>query len=187
MALPVFCYNHFIKLLNQPIPNISYKISQNFLKYNLKNKNKKNKKMIKFEILVLIVIILALHSIRTEKSGRYQYAKALFRNDKRFERILEAVKPDPQARKYGGKKNLKVGIVGAGITGLYAALILDDLGIEFELLESNKDHIGGRLFTYHFNKDYKNAKDCAAFNDFAEMGAMRIPKKVTRVVGDGLK
>jgi len=43
----------------------------------------------------------------------------------------------------------KVGILGAGIGGLYAALILDSLDIEYEILEAS-DRIGGRIFTYKF-------------------------------------
>ena len=38
----------------------------------------------------------------------------------------------------------RIGIVGAGATGLYAALILQDLGIEYEILEAT-DRVGGRI------------------------------------------
>ena len=44
---------------------------------------------------------------------------------------------------------LKVGILGAGIGGLYTALILDSLDIEYEILEAS-DRAGGRLSTYKF-------------------------------------
>ena len=43
----------------------------------------------------------------------------------------------------------KVGILGAGIGGLYAALILDSLDIEYEILEAS-NRTGGRIFTYKF-------------------------------------
>lgn len=43
----------------------------------------------------------------------------------------------------------KVGILGAGIGGLHAALILDSLGIEYEILEAS-DRTGGRIFTHKF-------------------------------------
>lgn len=46
---------------------------------------------------------------------------------------------------------LRVGIIGAGAAGLYAAILLDSLGIDYEILESN-DRIGGRIFTHRFNK-----------------------------------
>lgn len=46
-------------------------------------------------------------------------------------------------------KDLLVGIVGAGPAGLYAAMILDDLGIKYEILEGSNRH-GGRIRTHHF-------------------------------------
>lgn len=42
-----------------------------------------------------------------------------------------------------------VGILGAGASGLYTALILDSLGIQYEILEAS-GRTGGRLFTYKF-------------------------------------
>lgn len=44
---------------------------------------------------------------------------------------------------------LKVGILGAGVGGLYTALILDSLNIEYEIIEAS-DRAGGRLSTYKF-------------------------------------
>lgn len=43
----------------------------------------------------------------------------------------------------------KVGIIGAGIGGLYTALILDSLDIKYEILEAS-GRVGGRLKTYQF-------------------------------------
>ncbi|KAF8125406.1 hypothetical protein EV363DRAFT_1350526 [Boletus edulis] len=60
----------------------------------------------------------------------------------------------------------KVGILGAGIGGLYAALILDSLDIEYEIFEA-KDHTGGRVSTYKFPGGGKY--------DYYNMGAMRFP------------
>ncbi|KDQ16661.1 hypothetical protein BOTBODRAFT_53766 [Botryobasidium botryosum FD-172 SS1] len=62
--------------------------------------------------------------------------------------------------------NILVGIVGAGAAGLYTAMILDDLEISYEILESS-DRVGGRVHTHHFPGDNK-------WNYF-EMGAMRFP------------
>jgi heterodisulfide reductase subunit A-like polyferredoxin len=42
-----------------------------------------------------------------------------------------------------------VGIIGAGAAGLYAAMMLEDLGIPYEILEAGK-RVGGRLYTHHF-------------------------------------
>lgn len=46
---------------------------------------------------------------------------------------------------------LKVGIIGAGAGGLYTALLLDSLGIDYDLLEGS-DRVGGRVFTHRFNE-----------------------------------
>ncbi|KAG6371230.1 hypothetical protein JVT61DRAFT_9855 [Boletus reticuloceps] len=70
---------------------------------------------------------------------------------------------DDHLRVHLGKN---VGILGAGIGGLYAALILDSLDIEYELLEAT-DHTGGRVSTYKFPGGGKY--------DYYDMGAMRFP------------
>ena len=49
---------------------------------------------------------------------------------------------------------LPVCIIGAGAAGLYTAMILESLGISYDLVEAS-DHVGGRLFTY---KGFKNAE-----------------------------
>jgi monoamine oxidase len=59
-----------------------------------------------------------------------------------------------------------VGILGAGAGGLYTALMLDSLGIPYEILESSQ-RTGGRLFTHKFSD--------AEF-DYYDVGAMRFPK-----------
>lgn len=45
----------------------------------------------------------------------------------------------------------KVGIIGAGVGGLYTALLLDSLGIDYDILEAS-DRVGGRIFTHRFNE-----------------------------------
>ncbi|KAG2153891.1 hypothetical protein DEU56DRAFT_868461 [Suillus clintonianus] len=62
--------------------------------------------------------------------------------------------------------NHPVGILGAGVGGLYTALMLDLLDIKYEILEAS-DRIGGRLFTYSF----PNGNDY----DYYDVGAMRFP------------
>lgn len=62
----------------------------------------------------------------------------------------------------------KVCIVGAGVAGLYIAMILDDLNIPnltYDILESNT-RIGGRLYTYNFSQTP---------HDYYDIGAMRYP------------
>ncbi|EKM58811.1 uncharacterized protein PHACADRAFT_205061 [Phanerochaete carnosa HHB-10118-sp] len=60
----------------------------------------------------------------------------------------------------------QVGIIGGGIGGLYAALLLRDAGIPSDIYEAS-DRLGGRLFTYKFpqSREY----------DYFDVGAMRFP------------
>src|SRR5579863_5402000 len=58
-----------------------------------------------------------------------------------------------------------VGIVGAGVAGLYAALHLLREGYRVHIFEAT-DRIGGRIHTHYFNDE----KD-----QYFEAGAMRIP------------
>ncbi|KAL1915263.1 uncharacterized protein VTP21DRAFT_7539 [Calcarisporiella thermophila] len=63
------------------------------------------------------------------------------------------------------KKKKKVGIVGAGMAGLFSGLLLESVGIPVEILEGN-DRVGGRVYTYDFGD--------GEFQ-YGELGAMRIP------------
>lgn len=47
---------------------------------------------------------------------------------------------------------LPVGIIGAGVSGLYIAMMLDSLGIKYEIMEGS-ERIGGRLYTHNFPKN----------------------------------
>ena len=47
---------------------------------------------------------------------------------------------------------LPVCIVGAGVCGLYVGLILESLGIEFDIMEGSS-RVGGRLRTHRFPKN----------------------------------
>ncbi|KAK5996863.1 Putative bifunctional amine oxidase [Cladobotryum mycophilum] len=63
----------------------------------------------------------------------------------------------------------KVCIIGAGVAGLYIAMILDDLKIPnltYDILESNT-RVGGRLYTHYFSEEK---------HDYYDIGAMRYPK-----------
>jgi monoamine oxidase len=72
-----------------------------------------------------------------------------------------------------------VGIVGAGMAGLYSALLIQRLNegrsannkIRFKIFEAN-DRVGGRIFTHRFSDDD---------NQYFEAGAMRIPATHTEV------
>lgn len=57
---------------------------------------------------------------------------------------------------------LKVGIVGGGAAGLYAAMLLDSLNIEYDIYEAS-DRIGGRIYTYRFSES-TDPKDPAYYD-----------------------
>lgn len=63
----------------------------------------------------------------------------------------------------------KVCIVGAGVSGLYIAMILDDLAIpnlSYQILEAS-DRVGGRMYTHKFTETP---------HDYYDIGAMRYPR-----------
>ncbi|OAA47548.1 L-amino acid oxidase [Metarhizium rileyi] len=62
----------------------------------------------------------------------------------------------------------KVCIIGAGVAGLYIAMILDDLAIPnltYQIVEASP-RIGGRIYTHHFSNDK---------HDYYDVGAARFP------------
>ncbi|KAL4812861.1 hypothetical protein BDW67DRAFT_188211 [Aspergillus spinulosporus] len=66
-------------------------------------------------------------------------------------------------------KDRRIAIVGAGISGLAAALMLDSVGIHnWEIIEAS-DRVGGRFRTRYV----------AGTEEWAEMGPMRLPYSVT--------
>jgi hypothetical protein len=63
----------------------------------------------------------------------------------------EALGPPPPYRRPEQLADLPVGILGAGVAGLYSAMILDSLGIKYEIMEGSRRH-GGRLYTHKFKE-----------------------------------
>lgn len=63
-------------------------------------------------------------------------------------------------------KGIKVGIIGAGISGLAAAFELRKLGFDITVFETEEKRIGGRIYTHYFDKEKRL---------YGELGAMRIP------------
>ena len=64
---------------------------------------------------------------------------------------------------------MKICIIGAGISGLYTAMLLEFLaipGLEYEILESS-DRVGGRIYTHHFTEEK---------HQYYDVGAMRYPR-----------
>ncbi|KAH6887008.1 hypothetical protein B0T10DRAFT_407209 [Thelonectria olida] len=68
----------------------------------------------------------------------------------------------------------KVGIVGAGVAGLFTAMVFDwlnkevkDLHIDYDIIEAaGEDRVGGRLYTHKFSEKE---------HDYYDVGAMRFP------------
>ena len=60
-------------------------------------------------------------------------------------------------------KNKKVAVVGAGIGGLYAGLILQSHGISFDIFDMD-NKVGGRLKTYHFSEKENDYYVCETVN-----------------------
>ncbi|KVT45132.1 flavin monoamine oxidase family protein [Burkholderia ubonensis] len=83
------------------------------------------------------------------------------------QRAGKPVRARASTRLTGQRKlgDLKVGIVGGGMAGLYAGLLLQELGIQFEIFEAAPTP-GGRVRTHYFNN---------GSHQYAEMGAMRFP------------
>ena len=79
--------------------------------------------------------------------------------------------PKPSAKPLNvDPKELKVGIIGAGIAGLYTAYILEFLDIPYEILEVS-DRIGGRIYTHYFSEPNEEKPK----HMYYDIGAMRFP------------
>ena len=72
----------------------------------------------------------------------------------------------PQAPSQQLPSDTKVCIIGAGISGLYSALMLDYLGIAYDIIEAS-DRPGGRIRTHYFSDKP---------HDYYDVGAMRFPQ-----------
>lgn len=76
------------------------------------------------------------------------------------------LKQKPKVNSNKATSDVNVGIVGGGMTGMYASLLLSDLGIGHRIFEASDSRLGGRVFTKYFNNlPYQ----------YAELGAMRFP------------
>lgn len=86
-----------------------------------------------------------------------------------YENIVNLLSPPSDITDHASPGELlgvKIGIIGGGLAGLSAAFELRKLGAEIKILDSNKDRIGGRVYTYYFDNGGKY------YNEF---GAHRIP------------
>lgn len=84
-----------------------------------------------------------------------------------YEAWLKARTPLVSTQKKSPVCNQRVGIVGAGMAGLYAALLLKSQGIACRIFEAHPERLGGRVYTHRFNQEP---------NQYFEAGAMRLPQ-----------
>ncbi|MEM9202164.1 MAG: NAD(P)/FAD-dependent oxidoreductase [Actinomycetota bacterium] len=78
---------------------------------------------------------------------------------------VDGVAPSPENAP--DPAGLSVGIVGGGMAGLYAALLLQLRGVDVHVYEANPTRLGGRVYTHRFNEEP---------NQYFEAGAMRLPE-----------
>lgn len=102
---------------------------------------------------------------------RYSIMEELLINSRRDPRelpgIVNALSPPVDITtiaKPGSFKNKKVAILGAGVAGLAVAFELRKLGFDITIFEARENRIGGRIYTYYFDRE-----------NYGELGAMRIP------------
>lgn len=81
---------------------------------------------------------------------------------------LKGLSVDDGESSSAAQVDFNVGIIGAGMTGLYTAMILKSLGIKYEILEASK-RPGGRVYTHYFDEEKRDG-------DYYDVGAMRFPK-----------
>ncbi|KJZ73059.1 hypothetical protein HIM_07631 [Hirsutella minnesotensis 3608] len=79
-------------------------------------------------------------------------------------------------RTQSGKSNPRVGIIGGGVGGLYAAMLLDSLDVDYEILESS-ERVGGRVYTHRFDEERWQVSEPGEpdYYDYYDVGAMRLP------------
>jgi monoamine oxidase len=73
------------------------------------------------------------------------------------------------------RRPLRILIVGAGIAGLTAGLLLERAGHHVTLIEANGNRIGGRIKTFRLDPEQSPLPPFADPRQYAEAGAMRIP------------
>lgn len=86
-----------------------------------------------------------------------------------FYPILNAFSPPEDIVKFanpGQFKGKRVGIIGGGLAGMSSAFELRKLGFDITIFEASEERVGGRVYTYYFDKEKTL---------YGELGAMRIP------------
>lgn len=86
-----------------------------------------------------------------------------------YQNVTELLSPPPDIFEFAAPmalRNLNIGIIGGGLSGLSAAYELRKLGANITVFDAESTRVGGRVYTQYFgsSKQY-----------FGEFGAMRIP------------
>jgi monoamine oxidase len=107
----------------------------------------------------------------TKNQRRTLAYNALVRNGhpEDFGYIVQALSPPPDITTIvppGSCKGRTVGIIGGGLAGMAAAFELRKAGFDITVFEANEERIGGRVFTYYFDRERTL---------YGELGAMRLP------------
>lgn len=105
-----------------------------------------------------------------ERHTLLRYALSKVNRLEDFYNITNLLSPPPDITTlaHPGKfKGVKIGIIGAGLAGLSSAFELRKLGFDITIFEALENRVGGRVYTYYFDKD--NAEN------YGELGPMRIP------------
>ncbi len=98
-----------------------------------------------------------------------------------YRAAIQSQRARPEARRLNaafaasspGVTSPLVGIVGGGFAGLFAGLMLQSLGVEFDVFESS-DRVGGRIRTW-YSTDY-SSQDVNKSGLYGEVGGMRLPQ-----------
>ncbi|GAM26627.1 hypothetical protein SAMD00019534_098020 [Acytostelium subglobosum LB1] len=120
----------------------------------------------KFMLLCAVLAVIAVAMAADSAPSARDYLAASLLQENAAPPVTNSSRP---------RRPITVGIIGAGMAGLYAGMIFKELGIDFEIMEAS-NRVGGRVMTHHFtDSDY----------DYVDLGAMRFPRTpvMDRVVG----
>ncbi|MCG8542331.1 MAG: FAD-dependent oxidoreductase [Clostridia bacterium] len=112
------------------------------------------------------------HISNPSRAERYELIKYSLEKAGRpedFANVINLFSPPKDITTIGSPgefKGIRVGIIGGGLSGLSSAFELRKLGFDITIFDALEDRIGGRVYTYYFDRDRKL---------YGELGPMRIP------------
>ncbi|KAK7408251.1 hypothetical protein QQX98_009563 [Neonectria punicea] len=110
---------------------------------------------------------------RLARRGRKTFADVADPLGPWFDGVAYLKQKQPDERFVASSKNKTFGILGGGISGLTAGLMLDSVGVHnWKILESS-DRIGGRIMTAYLNNTVPED------GQYHELGPMRFPVEIT--------